>query len=69
MSHFLNKLEKQHSTEEANKSGLVTKMRLLVESINKYIKQWSALNIALPYSQFRLHAIMWELCAPYQMMW
>ena len=37
--HFLKKTEKQHSTEGANESRLVTKVRWVVESANGRIKQ------------------------------
>ena len=32
--------KKHHTTEEANKSRLITKVRLVVESANGCIKQW-----------------------------
>lgn len=51
MPHFLKKAEKQHSTEEANESRLVTKVRWVVESANGRIKQWKALSNVLPNSQ------------------
>ena len=39
MPSFLNKA-KQHSTQEANDSRMVTKVRWIIESINGVIKQW-----------------------------
>ena len=51
MSLFLNKSEKQHSTEEANESRLVTKVRWVVESANGRITQWRALSNVLPNTQ------------------
>lgn len=51
MPHFLKKSDKQHSTEEANESRLVTKVRWVVESANGRIKQWRALSNVLPNSQ------------------
>ena len=44
-------IEKQHSTEEANESRLVTKVRWVVDSANGVIKQWKALSNVLPNSQ------------------
>ncbi|XP_062613814.1 uncharacterized protein LOC134275560 [Saccostrea cucullata] len=40
MPHYLQKGNKQHNTEEANTSRLVTKVRWVVESVNSRIKQW-----------------------------
>jgi hypothetical protein len=37
---FLKKGAKQHTTEDANASRLVTKIRWIVESVNGRIKQW-----------------------------
>ena len=51
MPHFLNKFEKQHTTKEANRSRLVTKVRWVVESDNGRIKKWKALSNTLPNSQ------------------
>ena len=51
MPHFLQKTEKQHSTEEANESRLVTKVRWVVESANGQIKQWKALSNDMPNTQ------------------
>ena len=55
MPHFLKKKsekpEKQHSTEKANESRLVTKVRWVVESANGRTKQWRALRNVLPNSQ------------------
>ncbi|MCG7879800.1 MAG: transposase family protein, partial [Candidatus Thiodiazotropha endolucinida] len=51
MPHFLNKSQKQHTTEEANESRLVTKVRWVVESANGRIKKWKALSNTMPNSQ------------------
>ena len=51
MPHFLNKSQKQHTTEEANESRLVTKVRWVVESANGRIKKWKVLSNKLPNSQ------------------
>ncbi|XP_065939474.1 uncharacterized protein, partial [Magallana gigas] len=40
MPQYLQKGNSQHSTEEANTSRLVTKVRWVVESVNARIKQW-----------------------------
>ena len=40
MPQYLRKGNKQHNTEEANTSRLVTKVRWVVESVNSRIKQW-----------------------------
>ena len=48
MPHFLNKFEKQHTTKEANRFRLVTKVRCVVESDNGRIKKWKALSNTLP---------------------
>ena len=39
MPHFLNKSQKRHTTEEANESRPVTKVRLVVESVNGRVKR------------------------------
>ena len=51
MPHFLNKSQKQHTTEETNESRLVTKVRWVVESANGRIKKWKALSNTMPNSQ------------------
>ena len=51
MPHFLNKPQKQHTSEEANESRLVTKVRWVVESVNGRIKKWKVLSNILPNSQ------------------
>ncbi|XP_033725099.1 uncharacterized protein LOC117315068 [Pecten maximus] len=51
MPTFLPKGQKQHSTEEANASRLVTKVRWIVESVNGRIKQWKYLSNIVPNSQ------------------
>ena len=48
MPSYLPKGQKQHSTEEANVSRLVTKVRWVVESVNGRIKQWQFLNKVVP---------------------
>lgn len=50
MPHFLGNQQKQHSTEEANESRLVTKTRWVVESINDLIKRWCFFNQVVPNS-------------------
>ena len=55
MPEYLSKGQKQHSTEEANHSRLVTKIRWVVESANGRIKKWKALDQVMPNSQ--LHCI------------
>lgn len=45
---YLPKGAKQHSTEEANMSRLITKVRWVVESVNGRIKQWIMLNKVIP---------------------
>jgi hypothetical protein len=40
--------KKQHTTEEANKSRLITKVRWVVESANGRIKQWTFLDKGVP---------------------
>ena len=49
--HFLNKSQKQHTTEEANESRLVTKVRWVVESASCRIKKWQLLSNTIPNSQ------------------
>ena len=51
MPHFIAKSQKQLSTEEANETRLVTKLRWVVESTNGRIKQWEALSSVMPNSQ------------------
>ncbi|XP_062600940.1 uncharacterized protein LOC134262562 [Saccostrea cucullata] len=51
MPCFMSKGEKQMSTESANTSRLVTKIRWVVESANSRIKQWKYLGHVLPTSQ------------------
>lgn len=48
MPCYLPKGSKQHSTEEANISRLITKVRWVVESVNGRIKQWRMLNKVIP---------------------
>lgn len=45
---YLPKGAKQHSTEEANMSRLITKVRWVVESVNGRIKQWRMRNKVIP---------------------
>jgi hypothetical protein len=40
--------KQQRTTEEANKSRLITKVRLVVESANGCIKQWRFLDKVVP---------------------
>ena len=54
MPHFLNKSEKQHSTEEANESRLVTKVRWVVELANGHIRRWRVLSNVLPNTKIPL---------------
>lgn len=51
MPSFMSKGEKQMTTESANTSRLVTKIRWVVESANSRIKQWKYLQHVLPTSQ------------------
>ena len=51
MPHFIGKSQKALSTEEANETRLVTKVRWVVESANGRIKQWKALSNVMPNSQ------------------
>uniref|UniRef100_A0A8W8MLA5 DDE Tnp4 domain-containing protein n=1 Tax=Magallana gigas TaxID=29159 RepID=A0A8W8MLA5_MAGGI len=51
MPSFMEKGEKQLSTDAANTSRLVTKIRWVVESANARIKQWKYLSYILPSSQ------------------
>lgn len=48
MPCYLPKGSKQHSTEEANMSRLITKVRWVVESVNGRIKQLRMLNKVIP---------------------
>jgi hypothetical protein len=40
--------QNQYTTEEANKSRLITKVRWVVESVNGRIKQWRFLDKVVP---------------------
>ena len=40
MPRFLNKSQKQFSTEEANNTRITTKVRWMVEACNGRVKQW-----------------------------
>ncbi|XP_033739141.1 uncharacterized protein LOC117326498 [Pecten maximus] len=51
MPRFLVKGQKQMSTEDANMSRLVTKVRWVVESSNARIKGWKYLDHTLPTNQ------------------
>src|SRR5277367_3696956 len=51
MPHFLEKGKSQHTTLEANKSRLVTKIRWVIESANGRVKKWKALDHVMPNSQ------------------
>ncbi|XP_052689344.1 uncharacterized protein LOC128167586 [Crassostrea angulata] len=48
MPPFLKKKEKQHSTEDANLSRMITKVRWIVEAVNGRIKKWKLLDKVLP---------------------
>ena len=48
MPTFLGKSEKQHTTEDANTSRLVTKIRWVVESANGRLKRWKFLANVVP---------------------
>ena len=48
MPSYLQKGQKQHSSEEANLSRLITKVRWVVESVNGRIKQFQFLNKVVP---------------------
>lgn len=48
MPFYLKKGSKQHSTEEANLSRLITIVRLMVKSANGRIKQWKLLGKTVP---------------------
>jgi hypothetical protein len=48
MPVFLHKGQKQHSTEDANISRLVTKVRWVVESVNARVKQWKFFDKVVP---------------------
>ncbi|GBP88771.1 hypothetical protein EVAR_65370_1 [Eumeta japonica] len=50
MPQFLNK-QKQFSTEDANETRLVTKVRWVVEAVNGQLKNWRALDKVVPNSQ------------------
>jgi len=51
MPRFLPRGQKQFTTEEANSSRLVTKIRWIVESVNGRIKQWKFLQNVVPNTQ------------------
>ncbi|XP_033726743.1 uncharacterized protein LOC117316313 [Pecten maximus] len=51
MPRFLSRGQKQFTTEEANSSRLVTKIRWIVESVNGRIKQWKFLQNIVPNNQ------------------
>ncbi|CAG2202159.1 unnamed protein product [Mytilus edulis] len=61
MPRFL-KGEKQLSTEDANMSRLVTKIRWIVESSNARIKTWKYLFHTLPKTRFHLLETLFILC-------
>lgn len=48
MPFYLKKGSKQHSTEEANLSRLITIVRWMVKSANGRIKQWKLLGKTVP---------------------
>ncbi|XP_052680283.1 uncharacterized protein LOC128161076 [Crassostrea angulata] len=47
MPPFLKKKEKQHSTEDANLSRMITNVRWIVEAVNGRIKKWKLLDKVL----------------------
>ncbi|XP_061170898.1 uncharacterized protein LOC133180371 [Saccostrea echinata] len=51
MPAFLPKSQKQHTTDEANTSRLVTKIHWIVESVNGRLKQWTFLQNVVPNTQ------------------
>ena len=70
MPDYLNKGQKQHSTEEANHSRLVTKVRWVVESANGRVKKWKTLDQSMPNSQLHCTGdhvrIVCEVCNSYR---
>lgn len=48
---FLEKGQKQHTTEEANQSRLITSVRWVVEAANGRIKRWKFLSHVVPNTQ------------------
>lgn len=50
MPRFLNK-QQQFSTEDANKTRLVTKVRWVVEAVNGQLKNWRAFDKVIPNTQ------------------
>lgn len=48
MPKFLNKNQKQFSTEEANDTRLTTKIRWVVEAVNGRVKQWRFFDKVMP---------------------
>ncbi|XP_062610597.1 uncharacterized protein LOC134272366, partial [Saccostrea cucullata] len=53
MPGYLSRRCKQHTTEEANHSRCVTKVRWVVESANGRIKTWKALDQVVPNTQVK----------------
>ncbi|XP_062580526.1 uncharacterized protein LOC134242456 [Saccostrea cucullata] len=53
MPDYLSRGSKQHTTEEANHSRCVTKVRWVVESANGRIKKWKALDQVFPNCQIK----------------
>lgn len=51
MPSFLTRHSKQHSTEEANSTRFVTKLRWVVESVNGRLKTWNYLSRTIPNTQ------------------
>lgn len=60
MPSVLQKGHKQHKTEDANSSRLITKIRWVVESVNARIKTWRYLTRQLPNSQIPFVGNMYE---------
>ncbi|XP_062619706.1 uncharacterized protein LOC134281247 [Saccostrea cucullata] len=51
MPCFLQRGTSQHTTQEANQSRLITKVRWVVESANARLKRWKYLNHVIPNTQ------------------
>lgn len=60
MPSFLQKGHKQHKTEDANSSRLITKIRWVVESVNARIKTWRYLARSSQILKFHMLGNMYE---------
>ena len=67
MPEYLSIGKKQHTTEEANHSRLVTKVCWVVESANGQIRKWKALDQVKPTVSFPVLATMFALCVQFAM--